>query len=169
MHLELSLSEQADGTEVALSFETFDVRLKCTLLVDRDVPDAITSLLFWAYTRKADRYVATCMELTNLQVNDTVSNAINQMALVVIDLDTKGLDQQAANAMVHAKTPAMLHLVGRSTWSGYPARRKEFDELTALAELINERVKHPEHNSCSVCMYPMPTTTCARCAKAEAA
>jgi hypothetical protein len=162
MKLQLSINRRPEGTDVALAFNTMQGDMKVTLGgVDEQL--AITSLLLFAYQRKADFFVSTCMDLKNVSVNPEVSDAINQLSLLVIDLDIAGWDIPTANQHIQAKTPGMFKLVGRSTWSGYPLRRKEFDELTALAELINERVKHPEPNSCVECLRPMATTTCSTC------
>lgn len=162
MKLQLSIDRRPEGSDVSLAFDTMQDELKVTVGGVEEQP-AITTLLLFAYVRKADLFVSTCMELKNVSVNAELSDAINQLALLVIDLDTAGWDIAKANQHIQAKTPGMFKLVGRSTWSGYPLRRKEFDELTALAELINERVKHPEPNSCVECLRPMATTTCSTC------
>jgi hypothetical protein len=162
MKLLLSIDRHPEGSTVSLDFETMQGARQVTLGGVEEQP-AITTLLLFAYQRKADVFVSTCMELKNVSVNEEVSSALNQLALLVIDLDNAGWDITTANQQIQAKTPGMFKLVGRSTWSGYPLRRKEFDELTALAELINERVKHPEPNSCVECLRPMATTTCSTC------
>lgn len=162
MTLHLSVDRGVAGGSVALGFETLNGQVKITL-GGVDEQAAITSLLVYAYTRKADLFVSTCMDLTNVAVHNEVSDAMNQLALLVINLDTAGWDIATANKHIQAKNPGMLKLVGRTAWSGYAKRRKEFDELAALAELINERVKHPEPKSCMMCLRPISTTVCTTC------
>lgn len=168
MNLRLTLSKRADHTKVELAFDCMGSRISCSVVgsID-DVTNTVTNFLIWAYTRKADLFVSTGMDLLRQSKKATMEGVVDQLAHVVIALDTASLYIKEANDLIRSKTPGMLHLVGKNTWSGYPSRRKEFDDLTALAELINERVVHPENNSCPVCLFPM-TTTCARCVSPSA-
>jgi hypothetical protein len=120
---------------------------------DRD--QAITNALIFLFTRKADRYVATAMDLVP-HTYESAMRALDLSAMLVQKLDGQAgaqLSVPQAAAEIKSTVPVMLYLTGRTTWSGYALRRAEFDELQALASLIYARVQLPGP-FCQHCLGP---------------
>jgi len=128
---------------------------------DARMENAITSALMFNWTRSADLFVATAMDL--VPRGHALRGVVDKMVMAVIALDTQDLIMAHANDVIMGNAPALLHLVGKSTYSGYAQRRAEFDALMAMANLINERVRHPEVRSCYTCLWPMQSGKCASC------
>lgn len=100
---------------------------------------AFHAMLIHLWTRKADRFVATALELTRGRtVPGHVAQAIEGCALLVMRLDGVGASWEAPRAAKEIRTtaPALLFLVGKETSSHYEMRRREFDELQEMAQYI---------------------------------
>lgn len=94
----------------------------------------LTDLLLRMYTRLADRYVAAGMRMGAPQ------HLVDRCAWLVLLLDgvteARTLDQRTAIGAIRADGPAMYHLIGKASWSGYAQRKAEYDMLRDLGALI---------------------------------
>ena len=97
------------------------------------------ALLIACWTRKADRFVASALQLqAGRPLPPHVANATEACAALVLAFDgvTACWDSREAALQIRASVPGFLFLVGEASSSHYAARRAEFDELTAMAHEV---------------------------------
>lgn len=118
----------------------------------------ITNALIFLWTRKADRFVATAMELLTDLRHRPQTPFLEQCAGLVNNLDgTGGLEfsLETCATAIRRTMPAFVQLTGKKGWSGYGARRAEYESLVAISELIDTRVASDFAPSCRKCFIPL--------------
>lgn len=127
------------GPQWAMSIRSFGKWVRGTMPATTPYQAAHFALLINCWTRKADRFVASAIELQGGRAVDaTVARATDTCAGLVLALDGVGAqwDNEQAAREIRATAPAFIYLVGKPTSSHYNARRAECDELQELARYV---------------------------------
>lgn len=127
------------GPNWAMSIRCFGKWHRAAMPATTPYQQAHHALLIHSFARKADRFVASAMELQRGRTVDaTVARATETCAALVLGLDNVGTswDNERAAREIRATAPALTYLVGKPTSSHYNTRRAECDELQELARYV---------------------------------
>lgn len=130
-----------------LAYECMGESAESTMDTQRYSPEArriaIGTLLVHAFTRKADRFVATGMDL--VAPNDADLRTIcDKCAHLVIWLDEGQHSSAEAIEVIQRRLPLFVRLVGPKEGITHALRRAEWLELNDLAALIARCVEGEE-------------------------
>jgi hypothetical protein len=123
------------------------------------VEDGITDLLIYEFAQLADDYVSDGMELVPNFTDGPLSRTFDLLSLMVVDLG-RAVERITCDQLIQHRLPLGMEIIGKKSWSGYPDRRAQFDQLTAFAAVIHARTVAAGAESCTACLYPTTGCTC---------
>lgn len=121
----------------------------------------VTAVLLEVLTRKIDRFVASAMDLPEHHRHERQGTAIDKAAGVVVWVDSANSPALAdCSRAIQAVIPSFLYLCGRVACPVYGLRKREWEDITGMADVLKSRILANSGASCHTCLRPTALCTC---------